>query len=184
MELQPVSELFLTDNAWCKMCFFIFIFCKERVTCWGAISEAVSWLCLQHSSLHFGMSYKQGPSLRIRLPTGDGAQWGSGQQSLGNRTVIETVVSAQQSSWQNKFWMMLELSVPSTWSSLGCQPSAFSRELLWVADGGSCSVTGSFLCWHAGLDDDGLTGTASLLSSCPLCQSPGPLTLKNQNQKS
>lgn len=64
---------------------------------------------------------------------------------------------------------MLELFLRSTWSFSGCQPPAFSCEMLRVADGGSCSVIQSFLCWHAGLNegDDDLTGAASLLSSAP-----------------
>lgn len=58
--------------------------------------------------------------------------------------------------------------------------------MLRVADGGNCSVTQSFLCWRAGLNegDDDLTGAASLLSSCPLHRSPCPVTLKNQKYNS
>lgn len=49
LDEMAVSELFLTDNAWYKMWWFVFMFHKEQVSCGGAISEVVTWLCVQHS---------------------------------------------------------------------------------------------------------------------------------------
>lgn len=82
MKFQPVSELFVTDNAWYKMWWIVFIFHKEQVTCGGAISEVINWLCLQHSPSKQFVAFgdKQGPSLRIRLAEDLGNKaWETGQ---------------------------------------------------------------------------------------------------------
>jgi len=93
MEFRPVSELLVTDNAWYKMWWFVFILHKEWVTCGGAISEVVNWLRLQCSPL------KQLIAFWDEL-----LSWGLLSESgllrtWGNRAVIET----RWSSWQSKF---------------------------------------------------------------------------------
>lgn len=101
MEFQPASKLFLTDNAWYEMWWFVFIFHKKQVTCGGAISEVVNWRCLQHSPskqlIAFWMSSEQRPSFGIRLVED------LGNKAWGNRAVIESGIPAQQTSWQSKF---------------------------------------------------------------------------------